>query len=779
MWRKRTVPSPSETAGRPRWSRPGILLALLLPLISGAAESRGHNTYLPKVFRGHDTHFLWSRSGRDLPPPGNEYRVPEIPPDRETLRARLGSVRAAPYVPKRFVSDSPDSLAAAIASGTNLDSLVRTVEDLVAFGTRYEYAAEQESAAVYLFERFEGMGYEPFVHEYSLSEWDLRGIELAPGAFRGRIALAHDETGAVLATEDGGGRWETEFLAPVRLYDVAAGGAGVHFAVGDSGRVFRGEGGAWEATDTLGVKRLNAVDFIDSLHGLAVSQGGSVHRTVDGGGSWFEEPLGTSPLYDVEFVDEENAWAAGTSQRIWHWTPAGGWVLENSGLGTINDIDFAGSELGAAALTSGNRALLWNGSTWTQASTPIPRAYTAAFAPDSVLWLTGLDDPILLTRVFRAETAGDSLLWEEVLFPSYPFLARNIDFLAFPSEGEVIAAGVDGLFVSSGDDGSSWSALPLPEEVAHRSRNVGAEIPGRVDPESVVILSAHYDSYAQPPLYDPFTEAPGADDDASGVAAVIEAARLLKDAPMEKTVRFLLFSGEELGLQGSIAYASERAAVGEAIAADVQIDMIGRSDGPLVVYADSASSWILDEIPNVRDLSTPDLPCSLLVAPEMVYSDHSPFWANGYPAILINEDFEIANHDLHTAHDTLGNFDFPFFERSARLSAAITAKLAGIYAPIPPADSITSLPPYPNPSAGPVTIRFAPPSSGPVMLRVYDVAGREIRTIEDAAFSSAGGIASLEWDGRDRAARRAAPGVYFVRVETADRTMTRKIVILR
>ncbi|MFH1279178.1 MAG: M20/M25/M40 family metallo-hydrolase [Candidatus Eisenbacteria bacterium] len=689
-------------------------------------------------------------------------------------------MRAVPHVAKRSSSDASDSLAASLASGTNLDSLVRTVEDLVAFGTRYEYTAEQESAAVYLFGRFEAMGYEPFYHEYTLSEWDLRGIEFSPGVSRGWIALSHDETGAVLVTEDGGQTWETEFLAPVRLYDVAAAGNWVRFAAGDSGRVFREEGGVWEAADTLGVKRLSAIDFLDSLRGIAASQSGAVYRTDDGGGTWIEQAVGSSPLNDAVYVDEENAWAAGASQQIWHWTPTGGWVLRNSGPGTIYDIAFAGPSLGAALLSSGNKALLWDGNAWNQASTPIPRGYTVAFAPDSALWIAGLDDPILLTRVFRAETGGESLLsWEEVLFPSFPFLARNIDFLAIRSGGGVVAGGVDGLFVSSDDGGASWSSIPLPEEVAHRSRNVGAEIPGRVNPDSVVILSAHYDSYAQPPMYDPYTDAPGADDDASGVAAVLETARLLSGAPAEKTIRFLLFSGEELGLQGSIAYATGRGSMGEAIAADVQIDMIGRSDGPLIVYADEPSSWLLDEIPGVRELSTPDLACSLLVAPEMIYSDHSPFWASGYPAVLVNEDFEVATHDLHTSNDTLGNFDFPFFEKSARLSAALTAKLAGVFTPIAPADSVASLPPYPNPSAGAVTIRFAPPASGPVSLRVYDVAGREIRSMEDADFTSSNGIAALAWDGRDRSGRRAAAGVYFVRVKTVEREITKKIVIVR
>lgn len=750
MWRKRTGRSPSATGCRFRPSLnhlSSLCVAFAAVLIASALTVRA---------------------------------APPDPAGRDVIAARLASVRAAPYVAKRSEPGAADSLAAALAAPTDLDSLVRTVEDLVAFGTRYEYTPEQESAAVYLFGRLEAMGYEPFYAEYGLSEWDLRRTDFVGSGERGWAAASHDQLGAVLRTDDDGAMWTTEFRADAGLFDIAVAGSDVRWAVGDSGFVFRSASGVWAIHDTLGTRRLSAVAFLDSLRGLVASQSGSVYRTNDGGATWTEEAITTSPIYDVEFVSGSMAWAAGSSQGIWLWTPATGWVNRNSGLGTISDIAFAGPERGIAIVSSRNRALLWDGSTWKQVTTPIPRGYTVAVAPDSSFWIAGLDDPVLLTLVYReVDPSADSMAWEQVLFPSFPFLARNINTIQLSPAGEVIAGGVDGLFVRSEDRGETWTSVPLPDDLVHRSRNVGAEIPGRTSPDSVVILSAHYDSYAQPPYYDPYASAPGADDDASGVAAVLEAARLLAGKPSSKTIRFLLFSGEELGLLGSTAYATARVLDGEAIAADVQIDMIGRSDGPLLLYANVPSAPLLGFAQPVRSLATPDLPCSLLVAPEMVYSDHASFWANGYPAVLIAEEFEVSTHDLHTSNDTLGNFDMPFFERSARFATAYVARLAGGIAPAPPADSVDALPPYPNPAAGPVTFRFEAPASGPVSLQVYDVAGRRVRSIPDAAYESVEGIASLEWDGHTGDDRRAAPGVYFLRVQTPDRTITKKTVMLR
>jgi len=129
------------------------------------------------------------------------------PPDPDLFLRRA---RAAPSIPASLASPHAksaadgDSILAALAALVDPDSLRRTVADLVAFGTRYEYAAEQESAADYLLERFEALGYEPFEDVYSISPWDVFDAAFPDGGDDGWIVASNGDTGVVLAAREGG-----------------------------------------------------------------------------------------------------------------------------------------------------------------------------------------------------------------------------------------------------------------------------------------------------------------------------------------------------------------------------------------------------------------------------------------------------------------------------------------------------------------------------------------------------------------------------------------------
>ncbi len=92
--------------------------------------------------------------------------------------------------------------------------------------------------------------------------------------------------------------------------------------------------------------------------------------------------------------------------------------------------------------------------------------------------------------------------------------------------------------------------------------NVVATLPGQVYPQEIYLVGAHYDS----------VNCPGADDNASGVAAVLEAARILAQYPLERTIVFIAFDREEDGLIGSYGYATTHA--GDNIRGMLSLDMI-------------------------------------------------------------------------------------------------------------------------------------------------------------------------------------------------------------
>lgn len=198
--------------------------------------------------------------------------------------------------------------------------------------------------------------------------------------------------------------------------------------------------------------------------------------------------------------------------------------------------------------------------------------------------------------------------------------------------------------------------------------NVIAEYPGS-EPESLILVTAHLDSTAASGggIYNPDTDpAPGADDDASGMAAILAMAEIIGALyalkKPKKTIRFVLFNAEEHGLVGSKAYARSQAAMRAKIDAVFQMDMIGYRGNqpanagrfethagfpPSVVIQNRSLDLaaILDKIyktvsPNLASQQVyPDFESGDGTDPAAGRSDHAPFQERGYAAIVVSEDF--------------------------------------------------------------------------------------------------------------------------------------------
>jgi hypothetical protein len=230
---------------------------------------------------------------------------------------------------------------------------------------------------------------------------------------------------------------------------------------------------------------------------------------------------------------------------------------------------------------------------------------------------------------------------------------------------------------------SAFSALGLDEVrfepfnfSSYTSRNVVAEKTGEIYPEDIVIICGHYDSIS--PAASRLTLAPGADDNASGTAAVLEAARLLAAYPLDFSVRFIAFSAEEWGLYGSRAYAAAAVQAGERIIGVINVDMIAYADAmpeDLQVIVNSASGWLADRF-LVAASEYGQLGATKTVDASFVYSDHSPFWDGGYPALLAIEDNPLNNPYYHRTTDTLDKLNLDFFTSATRASLGLLAELA-------------------------------------------------------------------------------------------------------
>jgi hypothetical protein len=316
-------------------------------------------------------------------------------------------------------------------------------------------------------------------------------------------------------------------------------------------------------------------------------------------------------------------------------------------------------------------------------------------------------------------------------------------------------------------------------------RNVVATIPGTSDPNRVIYLTGHLDSTSPTPFFC----APGADDNASGTAAVIEAARVLSRHSFDYTITFVCFNGEEQGLLGSHAFVAGVVASGNEVIGNVNADMIAyRGTDPhppdLVIYANSWSQGLASTVSSVVDDYFGTVLEPVVVVQNMTASDHASFWAHGYSAILAIEDEVLAedfNPWLHTCSDVIANCDLDYAVDSARALMAAVAELAV------PNEEVVAVedagmpfrlvhPACPNPMRTETRIRLDPAAIGAATLGIVDVHGRLLRTVST---SHAGpGPWEIGWDGRDDAGRRLAPGVYYARVRTADSAVAQRIVLL-
>ncbi|MCY1054907.1 M20/M25/M40 family metallo-hydrolase [Nannocystis sp. SCPEA4] len=253
----------------------------------------------------------------------------------------------------------------------------------------------------------------------------------------------------------------------------------------------------------------------------------------------------------------------------------------------------------------------------------------------------------------------------------------------------------------------------LGYEVVLMDYGTGVNVVGRrlgtTNPEQIVVVAAHYDHIA---------DCRGADDNASGVAATLEIARLLAKVEFERTVHVACWDEEEDGLIGAEAYVAAATAAGDDIVINFNFDMIGfTSDAPNsqtvpagfeLVFSETyaqleANMFRGDFIGLVTSASAHDhavalaaasdrisLPQAIIELPagqenselfaDLRRSDHAAFWAAGFPAVFLTDTGEFRNLDYHcmAGPDEVADLDLEFAAGVTRATTEASALALGM-----------------------------------------------------------------------------------------------------
>jgi Zn-dependent M28 family amino/carboxypeptidase len=207
--------------------------------------------------------------------------------------------------------------------------------------------------------------------------------------------------------------------------------------------------------------------------------------------------------------------------------------------------------------------------------------------------------------------------------------------------------------------------------------NVVATIPGVSRPDEQVLVGAHFDSATLGSSSGGVVYSPGADDNASGTAAVLECARILSGYAFDRTLVFVAFNAEEIGLVGSEYYAAAAKDRGDDIRAMINLDMVAYDAGDLDAEAiGNGASYDMAELMagKAAKYTSVDM---VPRAGGATMSDHAPFWENGYLAIWEYEGWNDSSPHIHTTSDTVDTLRVEFFEEMTRILVATAYDLAG------------------------------------------------------------------------------------------------------
>lgn len=351
--------------------------------------------------------------------------------------------------------------------------------------------------------------------------------------------------------------------------------------------------------------------------------------------------------------------------------------------------------------------------------------------------------------------------------------------------------------------------------------NVVATIAGSTYPEQSYVIGAHIDATADRDNWWgnqganwQSIQAPGADDNATGVAAILEIARIMADPDSDfstdYTIKLIGFGAEERlpatifngtgtpsNHHGSSHYANRARDNNEDILGMISLDMIGFNDhNDYTSFVYHGTSYDLnqraiaigEEYVRVNDRYDIGLITNSSPFAQGNYSDHRSFAVDGFPALLVIENaapwnrnqYYTPNPYYHRSDDTFDKLNMGLVKKVAQLNLATLASFGGrvtsTHDAIETPRAFYLNQNYPNPFSSRTEIEFDLPESGFVDLKVYDMLGNEIAELMHGV--QAPGRHTVSFD-TNNLGLNLASGVYTYRLVTNDFVESRKMVLVK
>jgi photosystem II stability/assembly factor-like uncharacterized protein len=579
-------------------------------------------------------------------------------------------------------------------------------------------------------------------------------------------------------------------------------------------------GATWEGISPQPAGRRSFSFWLDGERGFVAGEYNALARTRDAGATWepvtFHRRAGEScTVAALYFVTEDTGWVAGRIDlrglyhrdyikrtedggRTWHELT----VPEGFRSSSLAFYDAAHGWISGSGITYYTDD---GGVTLRRCTVPLAIRDLAAVGPAGA-WATCGTSRLLRTR--------DGVTWEL----EDPGVEGDYYYVEFPDPQHGFAAGM--ALIKTDDGGRNWrpvaNAPPPPAFLAFADRNRGAlgsgtdlyrtddggrtfekvdadfgfeaenvigERRGTAKPDEIVIIGGHFDSIA---FEDGLYNAPGADDNASGTACAMAAARAFRNMSFKRTVRYVAFGAEEAGCVGSRYYAEECARRGEKIVAVLNADMVcydeegGARDDFAVDYGGIGSyEWLFGYVKAVGRFYGN----GIIYDEGNLGCDDKWFRDVGYAAIGVIEGEvgpggSTAYRYAHSPDDTLDKLQPELGVRFVRDYAAMFAHLAGVgdslLEPAPPGAAVPfsrAFAVYPNPycyATATGGVNFVGIKS-PAEVGIYDLAGRRVASAAVSPHTD-----EFVWRPGGEA---LSPGVYVYWVQGREQEEAGKIVI--